>query len=125
VGAEELRSHLAGVLPEYMVPAAYVRLESVPLTPNGKLDRKALPGPEAEAYATRGYEPPQGEIEGKLAAIWVEVLKLDRVGRHDDFFSLGGHSLLVIQPLSRIGIAFGLEITIRTILETAKDGANR
>ena len=95
--AEQLRSHLSAVLPEYMVPAAYVHLESLPLTPNGKLDRRALPAPQADAYSTRGYEPPQGEIEEQLAGIWAEVLKLDKVGRHDNFFSLGGHSLLAVR----------------------------
>jgi thioesterase domain-containing protein len=90
-----------------MVPAAYVELETLPLTPNGKLDRKALPVPESEAYASQGYEPPHGEIEQKLAAIWAEVLKLERVGRHDNFFSLGGHSLLtipIVAMLEQIGI---------------------
>ena len=81
-------------------------LESLPLTPNGKLDRKALPAPEADAYATRGYEPPQGEIETMLAAIWAEVLKLDRVGRHDNFFELGGHSLLAVRVVTRLRQAF-------------------
>ena len=90
--AEQLRSHLSGSLPEYMVPVAYIRLASLPLTANGKLDRKALPMPEGDAYASRGYEEPEGEIETKLASIWGEVLKLDRVGRHDNFFELGGHS---------------------------------
>ena len=85
ISAEQLRSHLTALLPEYMVPAAYVCLESLPLTPNGKLDRKALPAPEVDAYSTRGYEPPQGEIETKLAEIWADVLKLERVGRHDNF----------------------------------------
>ena len=75
-----------------MVPAAYVRLESLPLTPNGKLDRRALPAPDADAYATRGYEAPQGETETILAGIWAAALRLDRVGRHDNSFELGGHS---------------------------------
>ena len=114
-GVEQLRSHLAAVLPEHMVPAAYVRLESLPLTPNGKLDRKALPAPDGEAYATRGYEAPQGEIEEKLAAIWAEVLKLDRVGREDNFFSLGGHSLLAVRVVTRLRHALGVEVAIRDL----------
>jgi arthrofactin-type cyclic lipopeptide synthetase C len=102
VGAEALRTHLSASLPEYMVPAAYVALEFLPLTPNGKLDRKSLPAPELDAYATRGFEPPEGEIETKLAAIWADVLKLDRVGRHDHFFELGGHSLLAVTLIERM-----------------------
>ena len=89
IQAEELRAHLAGRLPEYMVPAAYVELKRLPLTANGKLDRKALPAPDAGAYATRGYEEPQGEMETGLAAIWRELLKVERVGRQDNFFSTG------------------------------------
>ena len=76
LGAEQLRAHLSAILPEYMVPAAYVGLESLPLTPNGKLDRKALPAPDGEAYAAHLYEPPQGETETALAAIWAELLSL-------------------------------------------------
>src|SRR4029077_5258679 len=100
--AETLRAHVSEALPEYMVPAAYVRLESMPLTPNGKLDRNALPVPEGEAYITRGYEAPIGEIETQLAEIWAEVLKVERVGRHDNFFELGGHSLLAITLIERM-----------------------
>ncbi len=95
--AQALRAQLQAQLPEYMVPAAYVRLERLPLTPNGKLDRKALPAPEADAYATRDYEAPQGEIETALARIWADVLEVQRVGRHDHFFDLGGHSLLAVK----------------------------
>src|SRR6185295_11166646 len=79
VNAEQLRAHLSVLLPEYMIPAAYVELDALPLTPNGKLDRKALPEPEAAAYARGEYEAPQGEIETKLAEIWAEVLQVDRV----------------------------------------------
>src|SRR6185295_1023713 len=79
IGAEQLRSHLSVLLPEYMIPAAYVELDALPLTPNGKLDRKALPEPEAAAYARGEYEEPQGEIETKLAENWAEVLQVDRV----------------------------------------------
>ncbi len=97
-----LRAHLTESLPEYMVPAAYVELASLPLTPNGKLDRKALPAPDGAAYAARGYEAPEGEIETTLARIWAEMLHLERVGRHDNFFELGGHSLLAVSLINRM-----------------------
>jgi amino acid adenylation domain-containing protein len=114
VGAEELRRHVAATLPEYMVPAAYVRLPELPLTPNGKLDRKALPAPEGDAYGARGYEEPQGEAETVLAEIWREVLKVERVGRHDNFFELGGHSLLVVRVIARLR-QMGLEVDVRAL----------
>jgi len=109
---ESLRAHLAAALPEYMVPAAYVRLEQLPLTPNGKLDRDALPAPEASAYAAREYEAPVGETEAALAEIWAEVLRLDRVGRWDDFFDLGGHSLLAVQVISRVRQVLEVEVAL-------------
>jgi aryl carrier-like protein len=89
-------------LPDYMVPSAFVRLESLPLSTNGKLDRKALPLPEQSAFASRAFEAPIGEIEQKIAALWAELLKVDRVGRHDNFFELGGHSLLAVTLMQRI-----------------------
>ena len=98
-----------------MVPAGYVRLDSLPLTPNGKLDRKALPAPQSDAYATRGYEAPEGEMEVRLAAIWAEVLKLDKVGRHDNFFHLGGHSLLAVRVITRLRQSLGVEVAIRDL----------
>jgi amino acid adenylation domain-containing protein len=110
--AEALRAHLLAGLPEYMVPAAYVRLDSLPLTPNGKLDRKALPAPGGDAYATRGYEAPQGEIETTLAQIWADVLKVERVGRHDSFFELGGHSLLAVRLISQVRQRLGVELAV-------------
>jgi len=115
IDAEELRSHLLAGLPEYMVPAAYAHLDALPLTPNGKLDRRALPVPEADAYAAQGYEAPQGEMEEKLAQIWAEALGVDRVGRHDNFFDLGGHSLLVVRVVTRLRQTFGVEVTIRDL----------
>ncbi len=96
VGAEELRSHLQAVLPAYMVPVAYVQLDHLPLTPNGKVDRKGLPAPEGHASSRRQYEAPQGELEESLAQMWRALLKVERVGRHDNFFDLGGHSLLAV-----------------------------
>jgi non-ribosomal peptide synthetase component F len=102
VEVETLRLHLSARLPEYMVPAACVRLEAMPLTPNGKLDRRALPAPEGGAYAARGYEAPADETEEALAGIWAEVLGVERVGRNDHFFELGGHSLLAVKVVSRV-----------------------
>ena len=112
--AAVLRAHLIGRLPEYMAPAAYVRLKSFPLTPNGKVDRKALPAPDAEAYARHTYEAPEGAIEIVLAAIWGELLKVELVGRHDDFFELGGHSLLAVRVMSRIA-AFGVDLPLAAL----------
>jgi len=111
ISAEELRAHLAGSLPEYMVPAAYIQFESLPLTANGKVDRRALPAPDEEAYATREYEAPQGEIERKLSEIWAAVLKLERVGRRDDFFALGGNSLLTLRMANLVEQA-GMKISV-------------
>ncbi|HEY2360447.1 MAG TPA: amino acid adenylation domain-containing protein [Candidatus Angelobacter sp.] len=113
----DMRSFLRERLPEYMVPAAYVRLVALPLTPNGKLDRKALPAPQGNAYAVRRYEPPQGNLETTLAAIWAEMLKLERVGRHDDFFALGGQSLLALRVLFRVNDCFQTELSVSTLLE--------
>ncbi|WP_460736135.1 amino acid adenylation domain-containing protein, partial [Lysobacter tyrosinilyticus] len=109
---QRLREGLSRTLPEYMLPAAYVALERLPLTPNGKLDRRALPEPEGAAYAQRAYEAPEGPVETALAAIWRELLRVDRVGRHDNFFELGGHSLLAVQMMSRIRQRLGLEMTV-------------
>jgi amino acid adenylation domain-containing protein len=100
VDAETLRSHLSVNMPEYMVPAAYVMLAALPLTPNGKLDRKHLPAPAADAYAVGRYAAPEGEIETVLAGIWSELLQIERIGRHDNFFSLGGHSLSILQVVN-------------------------
>ncbi|HEX8695142.1 MAG TPA: non-ribosomal peptide synthase/polyketide synthase, partial [Longimicrobium sp.] len=102
VDAGVLREHLRRELPDYMVPAVYVVLERLPLTANGKLDRKALPAPEGDANARRSYEAPRGEVEAALAEIWAEVLGVGQVGRWDHFFELGGHSLLAIKLIERM-----------------------
>ncbi|WP_457810299.1 amino acid adenylation domain-containing protein [Rhizobium ruizarguesonis] len=112
--AASLRAHLGGLLPDYMVPSAFVRLEALPLTVNGKLDRKALPVPDDDAYARRAYEAPQGEIETLLAGIWAELLGVERVGRHDNFFELGGHSLLAVQMMERLR-RLSLGVEVRTV----------
>src|SRR4029079_7375044 len=100
--AEELRSHLKSVLPDYMAPSVVVFLERLPLSPNGKLDRRALPAPDRGAFASAQYEPPVGEVEEALAAMWKVLLRVERVGREDSFFELGGHSLLAMQLIVRI-----------------------
>jgi amino acid adenylation domain-containing protein len=117
VGAEALRRHAAERLPEHMVPAAWVRLDALPLTPNGKVDRGALPAPGDDAYARRGHEAPEGEVEGVLAEIWSEVLGVERVGRRDHFFDLGGHSLLAVQVVSRVRQALRAEARIGDLFE--------
>src|SRR6185312_8129845 len=114
---ESLRSHLQQHLPEYMVPAAYVCLEQLPLTANGKLDRRALPGPTDSAYGVHEYEAPVGELEQTLASIWQELLQVERVGRRDNFFELGGHSLLVVQLISRVRERVGVELGLREVFE--------
>ena len=110
--ARSLRALVAARLPKYMVPSSYVRLDAFPLTPNGKLDRRALPAANGEAYSSRRYEAPQSETEILLATIWAELLKRDHVGRHDHFFELGGHSLLAIRVLSRLQHQLGVECSI-------------
>jgi amino acid adenylation domain-containing protein len=117
VEIDVLRAHLSGRLPEHMVPAAYVHLDALPLTSNGKLDRKALPAPEGDAYARRGYEAPVGEVEQALAEIWAEVLGVERVGRRDHFFEVGGHSLLAVRLISRVRRALGVEVALGVVFE--------
>ncbi|HEU4886738.1 MAG TPA: amino acid adenylation domain-containing protein, partial [Thermoanaerobaculia bacterium] len=113
--AVALRAALQSQLPEYMVPSAFVFLEALPLTPNGKLDRKALPAPQTSALIAREYEAPEGEVEQTLAALWQELLRVERVGRHDRFFELGGHSLLAMKLTSHIRAAFGVELPLRQL----------
>jgi amino acid adenylation domain-containing protein len=115
VEAEVLREHLKQHLPEYMVPGAYVVLERLPLTANGKLDRRSLPLPQQSAYVTREYEAPEGEIERHLAQVWQEILQVPRVGRADNFFELGGHSLLAVQVISRVRVQLGVECPLREV----------
>ena len=114
---EPLRALARERLPDYMRPAAYVLLERLPLSAHGKLDRKALPAPDGQAYATGVHEAPVGEVETALAAIWAQLLRLDKVGRHDNFFELGGHSLLAVSVIERMRRA-GLHVGIRSFFTT-------
>jgi amino acid adenylation domain-containing protein len=115
----KVREFLQEKLPSYMVPQAFVLLDSLPLTPNGKVDRKALPSPDA---ATRNlansFVLPRNPIEAQLTQIWSEVLGLERIGVKDNFFELGGHSLLATQVLSRINSAFGLDLSVQIMFES-------
>ena len=98
---EAIMNYLTRKLPEYMVPALWVELESLPLTPNGKIDKKALPDPDASELLSNEYASPRNELEEKLAAIWKDLLHVERVGIHDNFFELGGDSIITIQVVSR------------------------
>ncbi|KAF9898851.1 hypothetical protein EC991_010256, partial [Linnemannia zychae] len=112
-----LRSHLLGRLPEYMVPAAFVRMDVFPLTPNGKLDRQALPAPGDGDFARQSYEAPQGDIEIVLATVWAELLHVERVSRNDSFFALGGHSLLAVRMISRLH-SLGHSVSVRALFDS-------
>ncbi|MBD2726429.1 amino acid adenylation domain-containing protein [Nostoc sp. FACHB-892] len=101
ISVNELRHFLKGKLPEYMVPAAFVMLEVLPLTPNGKVDRHALPVPENPDLSVN-YQAPKSEIEKSIAKVWKQVLQLEKVGIHDNFFDLGGHSLLIVQVNNKL-----------------------
>ncbi|WP_432329962.1 phosphopantetheine-binding protein [Mucilaginibacter sp. P25] len=108
---EVLRTYLQSKLPEYMVPSLWVELASLPLTSNGKTDRRSLPDPDL-SLVRGNYEAPVTELEEQLAQIWQELLGVERVGVHDDFFDLGGHSLLAIRLVSAIRNELRLEISI-------------
>lgn len=114
---DELRSDLKRALPEYMIPSAFVILDQLPLTPTGKLDRRALPAPSLAAYANREYVAPSGATEETLAAIWKDLLRVERVGREDNFFELGGHSLLAMQVTAHVQGELGLEVPVRSLFE--------
>jgi acyl carrier protein len=116
---DQLRVYLREKLPEYMVPSAFVVLEALPVTPNGKVDRRALPEPDAQAlmYA-REYVAPRNEIEKQLADIWAAVVGVERVSVNDNFFDLGGHSLLALQINTRMRDAFDVEVPLRSVFQT-------
>ncbi|WP_340608444.1 amino acid adenylation domain-containing protein [Xenorhabdus bharatensis] len=115
-----LREELKLCLPSYMLPSAFVMLDTFPLTPNGKLDRKALPAPDLSAVITCDYVKPVGDVENRLAQIWQELLSLERVGRHDSFFEIGGHSLLATRLIARIQTEFLVQIPIVSIFQSSR-----
>ena len=114
---EVLRSELGRALPEYMVPSAFMVLDALPLNSNGKVDRKALPAPDLSAVVAAQYVAPRDALERAIAGIFEQVLRVERVGVHDDFFALGGHSLLATQVVSRIRAALDLRLSVRTLFE--------
>ncbi|NYG35447.1 amino acid adenylation domain-containing protein [Sphaerotilus montanus] len=114
--AAGLAAHLGQLLPSYMVPSRFLVHEALPLTPNGKIDRKRLPAPDNVPMPTQdSHLPPVTPTETLLACVWQEVLRLERVGRHDHFFALGGHSLLATQVVSRLRRQLGIELPLRTV----------
>jgi acyl carrier protein len=119
--APELRRHLAERLPDYMIPAAFVPLDALPLTLSGKIDRRALPPPEHAgdaAGADRDHIEPRTPVEARLAALWQELLGVRDIGVRENFFAIGGHSLLAVQLVSRIRDAFEVELPLRALFET-------
>ncbi|MGH6875212.1 MAG: phosphopantetheine-binding protein, partial [Aestuariivirgaceae bacterium] len=115
---DELRRFLKGTLPDYMMPSAFVFLETLPLT-NGKLDRKALPKPdERRPELSQSYAAPRNEVERMLAEIWAEILSLDQVGVHDNFFDLGGHSLAATRVVSQVIKQFRLELPLQSLFQS-------
>ncbi|MGH8451056.1 phosphopantetheine-binding protein, partial [Pseudomonas sp.] len=114
---DALRRALKARLPDYMVPAHFMFLAQMPLTPNGKLDRKGLPEPDSSLLQQQ-YVAPETELEQQIAAIWAEVLRLPQVGLDDNFFEVGGHSLLAIQITSRVQAELGLEVPLMELFQT-------
>ncbi|MFC7518964.1 amino acid adenylation domain-containing protein, partial [Herbaspirillum sp. GCM10030257] len=110
ISAQALRAHLLAFLPDYMVPAAYIRLDAFPLTTNGKIDRAALPAPTDTTRVVRAHVAPEDGLEADVARIWADLLQVEQIGRDDHFFELGGHSLLVMKTVSRIRTELGLEV---------------
>ena len=116
--ASELRAFIKKTLPDYMVPAAFVSLDALPLSPNGKLDRKSLPEPGSALSQADGYEHPRDDVESRLAHIWEDVLDTRPVGIRDKFFDLGGHSLMAVRLISRIEQEFSRKVRVATIFHS-------
>ncbi|WP_258298244.1 phosphopantetheine-binding protein, partial [Paenibacillus peoriae] len=117
VTSEELRIYLQRELPNYMVPSYYIELEKIPLSPNGKVNRRELPMPNVEQQMELKYEEARNETEQKLTEIWKEVLGVERIGIHDHFFELGGNSILMVQIRTRISREMGIDLNLRDFLQ--------
>jgi acyl carrier protein len=115
VTAAELEAHLAGWLPEFMLPSALVKLDALPVTPSGKIDRLALPEPEATGEQGADYVAPQTPVEQTMAGMWAHVLGVERVGIEDDFFALGGHSLLATQVVAQVRSDFAVDLPLHSL----------
>ncbi|MAE65560.1 MAG: non-ribosomal peptide synthetase [Phycisphaeraceae bacterium] len=115
--AGALRSFLGERLATYMIPPVIVHLDELPLTPSGKVDRRALPAPQVTEMVTTEYQAPRTPSEQRIVALWQQVLEVDRIGVHDSFFELGGHSLRATQVLSRVRVAFGVELSVRDVFQ--------
>jgi amino acid adenylation domain-containing protein len=113
----QLREHLRSRLPEYMLPSAWMLLKELPLTANGKVDRRALPNPQGRPEEMGEYIPPNSPVERNIAEIWAELLQVDKVGLEDNFFELGGHSLLAVQVAVRVQAAFAINLPMRSLFE--------
>ncbi len=115
----ELRNYLTGQLPEYMIPAVFMLLDTMPLLPNGKVDRHALPAPQGlRPTLAANYQAPQSQIEQAIAQVWQEILNLDKVGIHDNFFDLGGHSLLMIQVANKLNEILQSDVSLVTLFQS-------
>jgi amino acid adenylation domain-containing protein len=117
ITADDLRAHLKSSLPDYMVPSAFVLMDRLPLTANGKLERQKLPAPGLDAYAKPPFEAPEGQTEEPLARLWRELLQVERVGRADNFFELGGHSLLATQLIAHVRAMLSIDLPMTVIFE--------
>jgi acyl carrier protein len=115
---DELRSYLQTRLPDYMLPGIIVYLDALPLTPNGKIDRRMLPAPDrSRPEFIEAFVEARDPVEQVLTQLWNEVLNVGRIGVHDNFFALGGHSLMAVQLVSHVSKAFQLKIPLRSLFE--------
>jgi len=112
-----LRTWARERLPDYMVPVAWMELDELPRTPQGKVDRKSLPDPVWGESPSRIYEEPRDDVERRMAAVWQRVMRIERIGAVDDFFELGGHSLLATQVVSHVRLEFSVEVSLRELFE--------